>query len=65
MNTPSSTIQAAGIYGAITTVALIVLAVISPELYGRIPPGGTEGLVLASSTIGGYFKKEKVLGNSK
>lgn len=61
MNKPSSTIQAAGIYGAIATVLLILLAVLAPEYYGRLPPGASESLVLAASTIGGYFKKENVL----
>lgn len=61
MNKPSSTIQAAGIYGAIATILLIALAVFSPEYYDRIPPGGGESLVLAAATIGGYFKKENVL----
>ena len=65
MNKPSSTIQATGVYGAIATILLIALAVVYPELYDRIPPGGGESLVLAAATIGGYFKKENVLGNSK
>lgn len=61
MQKPSSTIQAAGVYGAGVTTALILLAVVAPEYYARLPPGASEGLVLAASTIGGYFQKENVL----
>ena len=61
MNAPSSTIKAAGGYGAAVAIGMICLAVFAPEYYGRMPPGASESLVLAASTIGGYFKKEKVL----
>jgi len=61
MNMPSSTIQAAGVYGAVGVIAMIALAVFAPEYYERIPPGGSEAIVVSLSTIGGYFKKETVL----
>ena len=61
MNKPSSTIQAAGIWGGLAALSLSVVAVFFPEYYARIPPG-TEGyLVMVVSSIGGYFKKENVL----
>lgn len=60
MNKPSSTIQAAGIWGGIAALSLSAIAVFFPEHYGRIPPG-TEGyLVMVVSTAAGYFKKENV-----
>ena len=61
MNFGSDTIRAAGLWGLGTAGALIVLAVISPEYYNRIPPGGGEILVSIVATIGGRFKKENRL----
>ena len=64
MNKPSSTIQAAGAYGFIAATLLMLVAVFFPEYYARIPPGYQLYLVVGISTIGGYFKKENVLGAS-
>jgi len=61
MNKPSSTIKAAGGVGAVVALAFIGLAVVSPETYKAMPPGASETVIVALSTLGGYFKKEKVI----
>jgi len=61
MNAPSSTIKAAGGVGAVVALSFIALAVISPDSYNALPPGASETVIVALSTIAGYFKKEKVL----
>lgn len=61
MNKPSSTIQAAGLTGAVVAIGFIALAVFAPEHYDRLPPGAGEIVTASVATIAGYFKKEKVL----
>lgn len=61
MNAPSSTIKAAGGVGAVVALAFIALAVLSPESYKALPPGASETVIVALSTIAGYFKKENVI----
>ena len=61
MNKPSSTIKAAGGTGAVVALCFIALAVVSPETYKAMPPGASETVIVALSTLGGYFKKEKVI----
>ena len=61
MNKPSSTIQAAGVSGAIVAICFILLAVFFPEYYDRLPPGAGEIITASIATIVGYFKKENVL----
>lgn len=61
MNKPSSTIKASGGVGALVAIGFILLAVLAPEYYDRLPPGASESLIVALSTLAGYFKKEKVL----
>jgi len=65
MNAPSSTIKAAGGIGAIVALCFIALAVISPDAYKAMPPGASETVIVALSTLGGYFKKEKVITVAK
>ncbi len=61
MNAPSSTIKAAGGIGAIVALCFIALAIISPDTYRAMPPGASESVIVALSTLAGYFKKEVVL----
>ena len=61
MNQPSSTIKAAGGIGAVVALCFIGLAVVSPDAYSALPPGASETVIVALSTLGGYFKKEKVI----
>lgn len=61
MNAPSSTIKAAGGIGAVVALCFIGLAVVSPDSYNALPPGASETVIVALSTIAGYFKKEKVI----
>ena len=61
MNAPSSTIKAAGGVGAVVALCFIALAVISPDSYRALPPGASETVIVALSTLSGYFKKEKVI----
>ena len=63
MNRPSSTITAAGIAGAIAGLAILALALSSPEMYQRLRayPGAEAHLATAVMFLIGYFKKENVL----
>ena len=61
MNAPSSTIKTAGGIGAIVALCFIGLAIASPDTYRALPPGASETVIVALSTLAGYFKKEKVI----
>jgi hypothetical protein len=61
MNTPSSTIQAAGISGFIAATVLLIVKLVWPEIHGQIP-AAYHGYLVAGIMFGfGYFKKENVL----
>ncbi len=61
MNTPSSTIQAAGISGFLAATALLIVKIGWPELHAQIP-AAYHGYLVAGIMFGfGYFKKENVL----
>lgn len=61
MNKPSSTITAAGSWGFIAAIAMGVFAIISPEMYTRVPPGFEAALAVGIGTFAGYIKKENVI----
>ena len=61
MNKPSSTIQAAGLGGALAAVMLGFVAILYPEQYALIPPGFEAGIAVLIGTAIGYFKRENVL----
>jgi len=61
MNKPSSTIQAAAIYGALSAVAFGVLSIVAPEYYLRVPPGMEAGVAVLIGAVMGYRQKENVL----
>jgi hypothetical protein len=61
MNKPSSTIQAAGISGAVAAIMFGLLSVFGPEYYARVPPGMEAGVATAIAFLVGYIKKENVL----
>ena len=67
MNKPSSTIQAAGIAGAISGMFFMMLAMFFPDVYSRTNayPGAeaqvANAITLVVMIIAGYVKKENVL----
>ncbi len=61
MNTPSSTIQAAGVYAFIAATVMLVVKIAWPQIYVMIPPEYQGYLVGVIAFIGGYFQKENVL----
>jgi len=64
MNAPSSTIKAAGISGFLAATVLLIVKIVWPEVHSQIPPDYHGYLVVGIMVVFGYFKKEKVLGNS-
>ena len=61
MNTPASTLKASGRDGAVVGLCFIALAILSPDSYRALPPGASETVIVALSTLAGYFKNENVL----
>ena len=63
MNAPSSTITSAALSGAAVGVALIILAMASPDIYMKLQlyPGAEAHLTTLVMALVGYFKKENVL----
>jgi len=61
MNKPSSTITAAGSWGFLAALVIGVVAIVWPDIYGRIPPGFEAALAVGIGTAMGYLKKENVL----
>jgi len=60
MNKPSSTITASGSWGFLAALAIGVVAIWSPDVYARIPPGFEAALAVGVGTVAGYLKKERV-----
>ncbi len=61
MNRPSTTITAAGIGGAIATIAMGLLGAFFPDVAARLPAGFEAGIATLAGFIVGYKVRETVL----
>jgi len=61
LNNTSSTLKATGSWGFIATLAIGGIAIIWPDIHGRIPPGFEGALVVAIGMVAGKLQKENVL----
>lgn len=61
LNNTSSTLKATGSWGFIATIAIGIIAIIWPDIHGRIPPGFEGALVVGIGIIAGKLQKEHTL----
>jgi len=60
MKPMSSTAKAGGGWGFLAAIAMGLLAMVFPEIYGRVPPGFEAGLAVLIGTVAAKLQKENV-----
>lgn len=56
---PTAKVTSAAFGGMTASVAMGVFAIVSPELYTRVPPGFEGGIATGVAMLFAYFKKER------
>lgn len=56
---PTQKVTAAAVGGVIATIGMGLVAIFSPEMYARVPPGFEGGLATGLGFLFAYFRREK------